>query len=91
MEIAKVSSKGQITIPIEIRKKLNLKEGDKVVFLEEGDRVILLNAGYVAIKEAQDKMKQEAENSGLKTEEEITEFAKKVREEIWKNRYENNA
>ncbi len=36
-------------------------------------------------------MKQEAENSGLKTEEEITEFAKKVREEIWKNRYENNA
>jgi len=33
MEIAKVSSKGQITIPIEIRKKLNLKEGDKVVFV----------------------------------------------------------
>lgn len=30
MEVAKISSKGQITIPIEIRKKLNLKEEDKV-------------------------------------------------------------
>jgi AbrB family looped-hinge helix DNA binding protein len=91
MKIAKVSSKGQVIIPIEIRKKLNLKEGDKVLFIEEGDRVILLNAGYVAIKEIQETMKQEAENSGLKTEEEITEFVKKLREEIWKNRYEDNA
>ena len=27
MELAKVTSKGQITIPIEIRKKLGIKEG----------------------------------------------------------------
>ncbi|MDD4570730.1 MAG: AbrB/MazE/SpoVT family DNA-binding domain-containing protein [Tepidanaerobacteraceae bacterium] len=26
MEVAKITSKGQITIPIEIRKKLNLRE-----------------------------------------------------------------
>ncbi|MBR5508946.1 MAG: AbrB/MazE/SpoVT family DNA-binding domain-containing protein, partial [Lachnospiraceae bacterium] len=36
MELAKVTSKGQITIPIEIRRKLGLKEGDKVLFIEEG-------------------------------------------------------
>ncbi|MEW6663496.1 MAG: AbrB/MazE/SpoVT family DNA-binding domain-containing protein [Bacillota bacterium] len=35
MDIARISSKGQVTIPIEIRKKLGLKEGDKVVFLEK--------------------------------------------------------
>jgi len=29
MELARISSKGQITIPVDIRKKLNLKEGDK--------------------------------------------------------------
>ncbi|WP_371414198.1 AbrB/MazE/SpoVT family DNA-binding domain-containing protein [Acetobacterium carbinolicum] len=29
MDLAKVMSKGQVTIPINIRKKLNLKEGDK--------------------------------------------------------------
>lgn len=49
MEIAKITSKGQITIPVEIRKKLNLKDGDKVVFIEDGDRIILANAAAVII------------------------------------------
>lgn len=30
MELSRISSKGQITIPIDIRKRMNLKEGDKV-------------------------------------------------------------
>ena len=30
MDVARISTKGQVTIPIEIRKKLGLKEGDKV-------------------------------------------------------------
>lgn len=35
MELAKVTSKGQITIPIDIRKKLGITEGSKVLFIEE--------------------------------------------------------
>ena len=42
MEIAKISSKGQITIPISIRNKLNLKTGDKIVILEENGRFYFL-------------------------------------------------
>lgn len=91
MEIAKVSSKGQITIPAEIRKKLNLKEGDKVLFLEENGKIILLNAGYVAIKEAQEVMRQEAEKIGLKSEEDVLKLTKEVRKELWEKKYENNA
>jgi len=91
MEIAKVSSKGQVTIPIEIRKKLNLKEGDKVLFIEEGGKIILLNAGYVAIKEAQEAMRQEGERLGLKTEEDVIELTKKVRKELWAKKHEDNA
>ncbi|KKQ77064.1 MAG: hypothetical protein UT00_C0022G0006 [Parcubacteria group bacterium GW2011_GWA1_38_7] len=34
-----VTKKGQVTIPLSLRKKLNLKEGDKVVF-EEGENEI---------------------------------------------------
>ena len=30
MELAKVTSKGQVTIPIDIRRKLGVKEGDKI-------------------------------------------------------------
>ena len=33
MELAKVTSKGQVTIPVEIRKKLGIKNGDKVLFI----------------------------------------------------------
>ncbi|EMB29510.1 AbrB family transcriptional regulator [Treponema denticola MYR-T] len=32
MELAKVTSKGQITIPLTIRNLLGLKTGDKVFF-----------------------------------------------------------
>jgi antitoxin PrlF len=36
---AKVTSKGQITIPLEIRRRLGVREGDRVVFDTEGDAV----------------------------------------------------
>ena len=44
MEIAKVSSKGQINIPVAIRKVLNLNEGDKVIFIVDGKSVRMMNA-----------------------------------------------
>ena len=30
MELAKLTSKGQITLPIAVRRKLGVKDGDKV-------------------------------------------------------------
>ena len=41
MELAKLTTKGQITIPAEIRKRLNVQAGDKVVFLEENGRIFI--------------------------------------------------
>ncbi len=38
---AKMSSKGQVVIPEEIRKRLRLKTGDRFVVLGEKDMVIL--------------------------------------------------
>ncbi|MDR1194640.1 MAG: AbrB/MazE/SpoVT family DNA-binding domain-containing protein, partial [Peptococcaceae bacterium] len=38
MEVAKITSRGQITIPIDIRKRLGVREGDKVIFIEDGNR-----------------------------------------------------
>lgn len=37
----KLSSKGQIVIPEEIRETMNLKEGDQFVVIGQGDTVIL--------------------------------------------------
>ncbi|MGC2402330.1 MAG: AbrB/MazE/SpoVT family DNA-binding domain-containing protein [Acidobacteriaceae bacterium] len=34
-------SKGQITVPLEIRRRLGLKEGDRVEFVVEEERTII--------------------------------------------------
>ena len=41
MEKAKITFKGQITIPKKIRNALALKEGDSLIFTVEGDHAIL--------------------------------------------------
>jgi antitoxin PrlF len=38
---AKLSSKGQVTIPRPVREALSLSEGDNVVFRVDGDRAVL--------------------------------------------------
>ena len=43
MEVAKVTSKGQITIPISIRRKLDISEGDKVLFIYKPEGVMMVN------------------------------------------------
>ena len=53
MERAKVTSRGQITLPLAIRRKLDVKEGDKVVFYEENGRIVVENAAKLTI--AQEK------------------------------------
>ena len=50
MEIAKITSKGQITIPVEIRKNLNLASGDKVAFLEKDGEYVMVNVSRIGIK-----------------------------------------
>lgn len=53
MELAKVTSRGQITLPLAIRRELDVKEGDKVVFYEENGRIVVENAAKLTI--AQEK------------------------------------
>ncbi len=44
MFTAKLTSKGQITIPVEVRKKLGLEEGSFVTFSEQNGSVVMQNA-----------------------------------------------
>lgn len=90
MELARITSKGQITIPKEIRDRLNLKEGDKVIFIEEGDRIIFTTSSMVALREIQEGMKGEAEKQGIASEEDVNEMVKGIRREKWEKKYENN-
>lgn len=87
MELAKVTVRGQITIPIEIRKKLSIKDGDKVVFLEENGKIIMENSAMLALREVQDVFKGEAERAGIKNEQDVVKLVKEVRKEMWEERH----
>jgi antitoxin PrlF len=80
MDVAKLSSKGQLTIPLDIRHKLSLKQGDKVIFVEESDgRVYLANASLAAFRNLTNAMRGEADKLGLHSEGEATELVKDIR------------
>lgn len=81
MELAKVTSKGQVTIPITIRKKLGIKNGDKVLFIEESGRIYMMNSSMDALLEAQRAFAGEAERVGLKDDDDVMAMIKELREE----------
>ncbi len=81
MELAKVTSKGQITIPIDIRRKLGVKEGDKILFVEEQGKVIMMNSSMDALRKAQAAFTGEAERLGLKDEQDVVDLVSELRRE----------
>lgn len=79
---AKVMSKGQITIPKEIRNLLKVSEGDRVTFICEGDYAIVMNANLYAMRTLQKAMSGEFEKAGINSEEDIMSLVREVRAEI---------
>ncbi|GAB6277574.1 putative transcriptional regulator [uncultured spirochete] len=79
MELAKLTSKGQITIPVEIRRKLRLKEGDKVFFIEENGKIIFQNAAQTALSTFQNEMVGEATKAGFSSEDDVVQYIKNLR------------
>ena len=41
LTLTRIQEKGQVTIPLEIRKKLNLKKGDMVLFVETESGIVI--------------------------------------------------
>lgn len=91
LDIAKLSVKGQVTIPVEIRKKLSLKNGDKVVFMEKRGDIVLMNSNRLAFEEFQREMAGEAERAGINSEQDIVDLVKELRRKMWEAQHESNA
>ena len=79
---AKVMSKGQITLPIDIRRNMGLSTGDRVALVYENNRVIMVNPAIYAMEMLQKEMQGEAENAGLTTEDDIINLCREVRAEV---------
>lgn len=80
IEVAKVSSQGQITIPADIRKRLGLSPGGKIAFVtnQQGE-IVLANASLLALSRAQADFKGATEKAGVDNEKSLLSFIKENR------------
>ena len=80
MNLARVSANGQITVPVEIRRLLKIKAGDKMLFIQkENGEVVVGNASSAAIKKAQSAFKGVAESIDNPNEDDIQSWVYEVR------------
>lgn len=79
MELAKVTTKGQVTIPKSIRDLLDLKEGSKIIFIQKGKDIIIKNSAMITLEKIQDAFDGEAERLGLENEEDVVNLIKEFR------------
>jgi AbrB family looped-hinge helix DNA binding protein len=56
---SRVSSKGQVIIPAEVRRRYGFKEGTQVIFTEDNGRLILEPLSFQAIYQLQGIFKRE--------------------------------
>lgn len=85
MEVSRISSKGQVTVPKTIRQKLKLEEGDRVAFIEDNGRIMITKASILALRELQKEISQEAEKQGI-TEDDLQKELEQVRKDMWNER-----
>lgn len=79
MNLAKVSANGQVTVPVEIRRLLQLKEGDKLLFIERDGQVVIDNASTTAIIRAQDAFTGAAKDFGVSSADDVQSLVDEVR------------
>lgn len=77
-------SKGQVTIPKNVRAALGIEAGDRVTFIVDGMNVRVVNSAVYALMRFQEQMKDEAEKAGLMSEDDVAEW-------ITNSRHEDNA
>lgn len=78
---AKIMSKGQVTIPKDIREILGVSCGDRITFIVENGNVRLINSAVYAMQILQAQMAGEAEKIGLNTEDAVIDMVKEIRTE----------
>lgn len=76
---AKVMSKGQVTIPKDIRDILGVSFGDRVTFVVENGSVRIINSAIYAMERSQKQMEGEALKAGLNSEESVVDLVREVR------------
>lgn len=85
MKLSKVGKGGRVTIPVELREKWGLDEGDTVAFVETEAGVMLVPQVETPM-EALDQIGQALKEKGV-TLEELMEEGREIRRQLLKEEY----
>ena len=77
----KITSKGQITLPVEIQKVLGVGVGDRITFIVNGSSIIVANSAICALKLLQDSVKGKAQEAGLFNEDDVQKMLDEERKQ----------
>ena len=66
IEMGKISSRDQVAIPSDIRNKLKLHEGSKVLFFLENDTLLMKKVEAETFAEITRPLREAAKKAGLK-------------------------
>ncbi len=66
IEMGKISSRGQVAIPADIRAQLGLNEGTKILFFTEDDTLIMKKVSAETFAQITKPLKEAARQAGLK-------------------------
>ena len=76
---AKVMSKGQITIPKDVRNVLGVSSGDRVSVIVEGNTVRIVNSAVYAMQMLQSELAGEAQRICLTSDDAVMDMVKEIR------------
>ena len=91
MELAKITSVGQITIPASIKRKLKLNNGDKIAFIEKDGYIVVANPAILSLENVQKAKAYDLEQLRKKIEENSgsDDWSKHIKEKWAKKDKEN--
>ena len=81
-----IRNKGNLTLPIELRRKYGLSEGDVLTLLDLGDGAFILYAGASMVYRSGDRVAERMAEAGV-TLDDILETLDEERERYYQERY----
>jgi len=82
VELTRLSERGQVVIPTELRRSMNLREGERFIIMGVGDTIVLrkieLSQEKIRLKKLIRESREKARRSGF-SEEEVTKLIRETR------------
>jgi len=87
--IVQIRSKGTVTLPVELRRKYGLNEGDVLTLIDLGEGALLLSPKIIQLDRLGDRVDRIMEEEGV-TVDDLLAALEEERERYYQERYAKN-